>query len=883
MADVCDIGLQTAVEEVVNSLNKYMKEHASNYRGKATGIIQNKLKENLKALGNAVQHNTHPPEEISRLTQRAIHDARLDFNALVSIEKRAEFLFNDKWAKKGFNLRTIKSRVLEPLQKISNIVEKSNKAFENRVDDLIDNMKQGGKHVTPEQAEASKKLMVNILEEGDQAAKKYLTDKGEVGDFDEIILKGLKEGHITGKGNLTELDMVFRTIKQLEDSVQDELEKTVLGYKRLKGHGFVASVDKIKANNMSADQFVEQFRDANGKFYVKFDNVDDVSDEAMAGLLRGYHGELVEAKRGRFIRGLSAVGGTLKDRHFTFTSLEGEKLFFKRLKGDKEGLLRSRFKHLQSQLREAALRRDIGSDPDQWYSHFYNSVQTQLRGRFDGLDKVEGMFEGLANSMEHALGRSNYQSENAAILTQILHDATHALLTPFSGSRNFLHDGTMHSAIVQRSFDPNFGVLTGSLRHLGQLIDFSLKQGFDKEDFKAVAKLMEQEGITILMSRAAAARRLYAPEITEFTDTADGLYKWFSDRARNSADRVSYWTLADASHIGGRFKGALTAGQLVKAFTKTDLNDGAKSFLNQMGYSLDDWKIISENAKWLSHHDYGDLLMDSRATIASLSDDYIKGQKIGAETLAETRSRLLDKLQNMQISLVDELATRPTLRTGIGVVPAGKSDLQNSLISLIFKFKGMALTAQQSMNRSVRRINNADPWETGIWGTGITNVGDLLRGAVHKDRVATNMSIMTGLAASGYMISAARDILNGKTPGEFGTDDVFESVANTGIVGLPMDVAYSVIYQKDVVGTPLAKPVRKGLKLVSSIDDALKGDMDPLKVASYELLKIAVPETSIVLRDNSVWDAAVRDFLDLPLDSYRRSLSREGQDELFDF
>lgn len=877
MADVCNTSLDASIKEILKGVDDYLTENAPNYKGYAVKQTKQALEAKIRRIAKNASREDVSAEDVKAAMEKSLFEFRQDFNALVAIEGRARALFEGAT---NLNKESVRARIVEPLQRVANTAEAENIRFQNMFDSIIESMKTGGKHVTPEQASAAQDLMMDIIHRGDEAIKDYLGSKGEVHTYETLMLKGLKSGHITGTTNLTELDLVFKALKQIENSTQDIVEKRILGYKRLKDHAYVATVDRDKVINMTKEQFVDSFYDDSGNIIVKLANVADDAQARVA--LSKYYDEIDTARRGEFVRGFSRVGGTLEERNFEFVDEAGELLFWQRLARDnKEGLVRGRIRHLRSQMKDSALRREVGSDPDMWYSHFYNSVNDSVKGADFSSSDVRRTFESLTSSLEHALGRGTYQSETAAQLVGILHDFSSALLTTLSGVRNMLLDGTIFSNVVERSFNPATGAMMGYARHAGTLTKHVLAQGFSKSDFQAAMKLMEQEGISIQMSRAVAARRLYSPEITEFV-SGEGWVNKLREYSKYANEAVSKYALADASHKGTRFKGAMSANRLMESWTG-ELNQQTLDFLARHNWKADEWQLVRDAYKFHTHKAYGNVAIDVNRTINSLSDEVLTKLKIGAENVNDTRYRLINKLQNTQIDLVDELATRPTFKTGIGLMPTAKSDLQNGFWSLVLKFQGMSLSAQQSITRALRRANGVDQWDPGFLGTGIRNPVDLVKTGLRKDNIAVNMEMLTALAAGGYMIEVARDLRNGKTPAPISSQNILDSVANTGSFGLPMAIAQNIAYGQDIVNSPLSKPIRAASKLKRATEDAMEGDFDNLKVSAYELLKLSFPPSYIILQDNSLWDAYVKEWLNLPTRGARQQLRRDEQEFLLDF
>ena len=889
--DVCSTELTATLAKTIGALQSAMSSsRASDAKREALSQVISELTNNIRRLSSAATKQTMAEEDIARLADRVIAEAILDFNNYAALDNKLHLILKKNQTNNANGVRDV---MFEQLQQVANISTDARRVFGDQVDAIIADLATGGKDVTPEQLVGAKKLFDDVLEHGDDALVEYINRKYPGTDTDDIILKGLKSGHITDSfTNLRELDLVFKGLKKLETATQQVLEKKVPGYKALKGHAFVAAIDSEQIFKKSKEEFIDSAFGPNGFIFdlsgdkvlsAKINSITQAGGDATS-LQRNFMAGIYEQmKKNTDVSNKTKLGGIFEDRIYNFVDDAGEIHFFKNLATSKDGLIRGRIKHLQRQLTEMRTREQLGTDPDRWLEHAQRVINHNLAGKLaDGeAVKVKKLFRQLKTSIDSVTGRQSQMGEAMSDIWQITHNTVQAASTPLAGLRNITIDGTMHSAIVDRSFNPQNGMLLGSMKHASQMIRHMVGAGYGGDSTRKLVELMEANMISVKMGRAEAIRRLYSPGVTEFDRTGKTWLSKIRSYAEKSADVVSRYGLGDATYRATRVKGTIHAGSLIMKLTRNP--DVAEPLLKRYGLDTAMWKDLQKYMTKIKTSDGSDLMYDLRHGLADLPDEIAMKYAAGVENADQVRARLGRDVTHMHQDLVDEFAARPTFKTGVSILSDSNNEYTSFIHSLIFKFMGIALSQQQSLVRSIRRINDVHNQTTGWMGTGIDSPADFLSGIVKRDKIMVNMSLAAGLAGSGYMTEALTNIVNGKTPGDLDKDAIFRSITSTGSAGLLMSMAASAYYRGDFIGTPAGRQIRAALGVGSgAIEGVTEGEWDRFQSQLFNLGKTTLlPASSLLIRNNSYQENVVKEWLGLDTSGLDRELSKHNKELLF--
>lgn len=877
----CDIQLQKHIDSFTKQLGE-MLDTPSITTGENNVLIKELVKnaeDRLKRVAKAATSPSWPVERVVKESQDIIQKVRKDFNALVDISNRVSGM-----GKIARNIREIKAVVRVELNKIFTAKQLSRERFINYVDNIIEDVKTGGKNITDTQANDAKRLITEAMSgSGDEAISEYLKSKGIVEDLNSVMVKGLKQGTYTSdQANVTELDLLFKTLKKIENGVQDSVEAAIVGYERLKDHAFVAKFDSLRAAARSEDEFLAAAYDSRGKFIFDITKNTDESTEVIKlnqkMHMRNIYKKLITSDVNSANRQTNSLDRLFHDRNIKFIDDAAERHFFEMFADNSRGYFKSRLNHLAQQLDDVEMQKLVGSDARRWYAQLHNALEAAVRGRVtpDELQKFRGSFS--EDDLMTAMGQGHKFSENMSALKQINQNYVQAARTPLSPIRQVIYDGSLHSAIIERSFDPKSGLLSGWMRNTASLIAYIIKQGFDKKQIIALGNMIEDNGISVHMARSEAMRRMYDPNLSPF-QTHKGWLEGIRKYSESQANVVSRYGLADAVHRATRLNSSVRGGRLLMKMTEKD--SGAAEFLLEHGFRKGEWDKIRQFVAKASHMGK-EILFDVVKGVQDAPDDVIKGMRTGAENVEDTRRRLNNQIRQMQQTLVDDIGARPTLRTGINIHTNVKNPHFRLIHSLLFKFQGIALTQQQSLVRAIRRINGAQTLDPGVWGSGIGNPINLIKTGARPENLMINLEMMALIGAAGYMIEVGRALVSGKTPPEYTPDIVFKSILNSGALGVATMFAQNIQYGDSVVGTPVDPEARLVGDLVGGVEKGIeKGNWDSLKLATWKLTRTAVPASSLLLRQNTAFDFHVQKWLDISTAGIDRGLKNNNQELLF--
>ena len=876
----CELNLAASVKEFSKKLSEMLQTRSGG--AKENNVILKQIiktaEKKLDRLAKSAPGPNWSRDAILEEAKNIVHTTRADFNALVEISHKM-----GQMGSLAKGIRQMKAVIRIELNKIFNAKQLSTERFINYVDNVIEDIKTGGKNITGEQANAAKKLVGDAIgRHGDEAIRDYLKSKGIVEDVDSVIMKGLKQGTYTSdQANVTELDLLFKTLKKIENSTQDTVEAGIFGYKRLKNHAFVAKFDSAKASVMAPEDFLAKAYDRKGFIFDLGDSASDDFEKLgvqQQAYMENIYDSLVTGKQGSLDRQTNNLDRLFHDRNLKFRDDAAEAHFYRNFADDSRGFIKDRLTHLSGQLDDIEIRKIVGSDARLWYAQMFNSLEAAMRGKVTPED-IRKLRQGFDDEdLMIALGQGHRFSENMSAIKQISQNYIQAARTPLSSIRQLLYDGSLHTAVVERSFDPKSGMLTGWMRSGASLMKFLIQQGMDKQSIKALGNMLEENGISVHLSRSEAMRRLYDPNLSPF-ETHKGWLEGIRRYSEKNADAVSRYSLADAVQRATRLNGSVRGGRLLMKMSEADV--GAAEFLAHHGFRKGEWDLISKYIARAQHMGK-DIVFDVVKGVSDAPEEILKRLSIGAETTQDTANRVNRQIRHAQQTMVDDLGARPTLNTGVNIHTNTKNPFFKLVHSLIFKFQGITLSQQQSLTRAIRRINGVETLDPGVFGSGIGNPLNLIKTGSRKENLMVNLEMLALIGSAGYMIEVGRALASGKTPPEYSPEIVVNSLLNSGALGLPSMIAQNIIHKKDFIGTPLGPEARVGLNMVKGVHKGVTtGRWDSLKAASYNLTKTAVPASSLFLRHNTGFDYTVREWLDLSNQGMKRGLKEHNQDLLF--
>ena len=887
--DICSTDLALALRPVADAMKHVMSSSGlSDAKQVALKQVLGDFKDGIEELAEIASKGNLAADEIDRHATKLVNDAMLDFNTYSALDNELSMILRNN---KTDSVNGVRDIMTELLQRTANISNDVREEFSRQLDNIIDDIATGGKDVTEDQLSSARTLFMDIVGGGDEAIKRYLLKKGVDRGADDLILQGMKSGHITSTAtNLTELDLAFKALKKLETGIQGAIENTVKGYKALKGHAFVASIDAGKAATMAVEDFVDNMF-INGKFILDLSDdpiwtkkVANLSTEKLHEAQRSYVKGIYEKLKGRTdVSNKSRLGGVFEDRNFKFTDAQSEMHFFKTYAANNNGLFRGRINHLQHQLVEMATRSEVSTNPDRWLEHAQRVVNNNTMGKLKSdkeLSKIKKLFKQLKASTDRVTGRESYLGETLSDIWQITHNTLQAAATPLSVNRQVYIDGSAHSGIIEASFKNN-SVLMNYMKHTAELIRYMAGAGYKGTSQKKLMELLQDNMISVKMGRAEAIRRLYSPAITEF-ESGTGWLSKIRKYSEKQADIVSKYGLGDASYRATRIKGAIHAGAIIRRLTTNKAT--SKQLLTRYGISEDEWNGIFKHLKTIKAEDGSDIMFDLRHGLLDVPDEVLQKFSVGVESIDATRSRIGRKITHMHQDLIDDFASRPTMKTGISIISDSDNEYVRFIHSLITKFMGIALSQQQSLIRAIRRMNGSYHQTTGWMGTGVDSVGDLISGITKRDKIMTNMSLLTALVGSGYMVEATKSLINGKTPPELDSELVFSTITNSGAGGILSAMAASMYYKGDFVGTPAGRQVRAGMGVASGLaKGVVDDDWEKFNSKIFDFGKSTIfPASSLLIRNNSAQELYIREWLGLTTEGIERNMSRRDQELLID-
>ena len=853
MADVCDTDFSKTVGKVTKELEKYFERGNKEIRGKRTIVrdIVKRAKEQLKDIQELIKADPEgvDKDKIARAVVKIIDDTKLDYNTNVAAYQKMVTMAKNV---SGDPARNLKGIISHNLNAIGELQKSSNREFQNAVDGAIANMKTGGKKVTEEQYRAAKNLFLEVVAEGDDALARFLGVKGVMTDSQGLIVKGLKQGHITDDVNIPELDLVFKAIKEVENEIQTVLEKKLPWYKRLERHAFVASFDTYKISNMTRKDFIANTYDDNGVFMFDLTSkryktlIGAEKAEYERQYLRKVYDSLTTKQARDVLERPSTIGGVFQDRNIKFSSEEAEALFFKRFGQDDNGLLKGRLNHLRKQLLDMNTRELVGSNPDLYFANLQNAAVEGFRGKVDA-KKIAMLFESAHGDYQHAMGKYAVGGEVMSATHEISHNMVNANQTPLSGGRQFVYDGTIYSAVVDRSFDKKNGLLSKVGAHFRDMALYVAQYATNNNTITQLAKVFEDQHIAITMSRAEVIRRLHSPETSKFTAGHKGWLRNLVKFSRWNADFVSKYGLADATFFATRLKGAISTGQHIRKI-KDFLDVDSAAFLQKYGFTNEQWAEIEPHLKNIRFMDK-DVMYDTNHGFLDLPAELLKKYRIGIEDDIATIRRLNNQLRYMHQDTINQFAPTTSYKTGIPVHSDSKRPAYRYMHSLIFKYLNIHLTQNQGTVDAIKRINGIHNFDEGVWGSGIGNPINILKVGLKKENLMINMELLALIAAGGYSIEAMRALVDGKTPPGFTPHTIAKSLLNTGSLGFPGTLIQSATYKNDVLGTAAGKAVTVGKGVLRGTGKyATKGDPELLVRNLMRGVGIGLPASSLIFR-----------------------------------
>ena len=884
--DKCDLDLSKEVEAVAKELNRYFSRGHALLHGKRTIVrdVVNKARAQLKEIQDIIKLDPEgvDVDKVTRSVQRVIANTKLDYNINTAAYQKMRAIASELT---GNPKREMEGIIAEFLNQLAESKKASEKEFTNLMDKALENMKTGGKKITEEQANSAKKLMLKIAAEGDEAALKYLATKGVTTEHAGLLVQGMRQGHITDAQNLTELDLVFRTLKEVENEIQTVVEKKLPGYKRLQDHAFVATFDNYKIGDMTRKDFILKAYDGDKFIFdlshrTAYKNLDAAGKRSYEEkYLADLYDNITTKTAADTLERPSTIGGVFQDRNIKFADDASEMVFFKNFGQDEDGLIRGRLNHLYKQLTDINTRDITGSNPDLWFANLENAAVEATRGKLS-TEKLNRVFRGRRGDFQHAIGKYAPMGEEMSAIHEITHNNLQALLTVFSGARQMVLDGTLFSAIVNRSFDKNTGLITGWGAHTKELLTYMAKYAANDQATLKMTQLLEDQQLSILMSRADVIRRLHSPSTAMFSSGKKGWVGGLIKFSEWNANVVSKYGLADASYKATRLKGAINAGQHIRKI-KDFLDKDSAFFLKRYGFDNDQWKELSSHLEMIKFQGK-DIMYDTNKGFNNVPDEILRKYAQGLEKSEDVIRRLNNQLRYMHQDTVNEFASVPTLKTGIPIHTAHDSGHTRFFLGLIYKFMGIHLSQNQTMSRAIKRINGVHNFDEGIFGIGVGNPINMLGVGLKSENLAVNLELMALLAASGYGIEATRALMDGKTPPPFTPHTIWKSVMNTGVTGFAGNLAQSFYYGNDIIGTPLSRYGYTGGSVAKGIGKAaVKGDPDLLYRSLIRGVNVAVPASSLIFRNNSAQEYHIREWLGLSNRSIKQGLKRDEQSLLF--
>ena len=680
-------------------------------------------------------------------------------------------------------------------------VEKLNRRIDLEFDDIYK------RNIDEKDIKRAKYVYNKHLEDGKTLVKELKKDLNteDMTEIQREIFDALKTGNSSKSKSLNITAKVF---KKVDKYIEEELISRGIDFDSLKNHVIAASEEASTLRHLGYDKYREML--------LRTTDFDTVFGKKM----KANDPEIEVWMADRFDRATDAgVGKSLFSpevkkinvrREIAFLDDAAEFEFLTTVKRKNTDFVMDAFAHRQRVLRDSRITEMHGTDLSDIADTIGNTVKNDkqvLSILGDDVDKIVD-----ANNKQQirkagiARGSSGSVGDATQTFIDVVSDLSSAAWTGLSGLRNLMYDGTFHPAWVAHiQNDSSF--IKEYMGAWGRMVSLSTT----KNKRVQMTNLLQDQGIAAIISTHHMNKGVLGIE-EELRAKAS---KTLAAKAGRS---VGKWSggdrLFNAQVVGENFETMAVINRALNLDWDEIKGDHVlKNLFAESGINKKQFDAFKD-AKRLQWEGK-DYMIDVDSLDAS-------GQG-GLQTSKQAASKLKAAYLNLHANLLNDRAARTTLD---GTV-SNTIDFDSPWTVLFHKFYGIGLS-QNRANLKYTRLHE-----------GLSSAGGDLKGLYDVGKTAKGAAFlakyMMASVSAGMLYLWSRDLVHLRHPRDITPGAMLEAGLVGGVGGIYAFAGNDLMFNGDVISTPLAAPIKVGKDIVRSVGSK-RGD--PVKSAVKGVARI---------------------------------------------